>query len=136
MTPSNNLRAFVDLSNPCLLRRSACLDVRRCARRTEERTSGRPQLSRHGARGDGPHEVAVAEVTQERTDGLAVVAQDRAKALTEVDGRREELSREIEATHMHKVAQEGRVELNIGGYRFQTSVQTLQRVPVRTGRVQ
>jgi hypothetical protein len=29
----------------------------------------------------------------------------------------------------HKMAQEGRVELNIGGYHFQTSVQTLRRVP-------
>jgi N-acetylneuraminic acid mutarotase len=31
--------------------------------------------------------------------------------------------------HKHKEAQEGRVELNIGGYRFVTSVQTLRRVP-------
>jgi hypothetical protein len=31
--------------------------------------------------------------------------------------------------HKHKEAQEGRVELNIGGYRFQISVQTLRRVP-------
>jgi N-acetylneuraminic acid mutarotase len=31
--------------------------------------------------------------------------------------------------HKHKEAQEGHVELNIGGYRFQTSVQTLRRVP-------
>jgi predicted metal-binding protein len=31
--------------------------------------------------------------------------------------------------HMHREAQEGHVELNIGGYRFQTSVQTLRRVP-------
>jgi hypothetical protein len=31
--------------------------------------------------------------------------------------------------HMHKEAQEGRVELNIGGYRFETSVHTLRRVP-------
>jgi hypothetical protein len=29
----------------------------------------------------------------------------------------------------HREAQEGRVELNIGGYRFETSVQTLRRVP-------
>ena len=29
----------------------------------------------------------------------------------------------------HKEAQEGHVELNVGGYRFQTSVQTLRRVP-------
>jgi hypothetical protein len=31
--------------------------------------------------------------------------------------------------HKHKESQEGRVELNIGGYRFETSVQTLRRVP-------
>jgi hypothetical protein len=31
--------------------------------------------------------------------------------------------------HKHKEAQEGRVVLNIGGYRFETSVQTLRRVP-------
>jgi hypothetical protein len=31
--------------------------------------------------------------------------------------------------HNHKEAQEGRVELNIGGYRFETAVQTLRRVP-------
>jgi hypothetical protein len=31
--------------------------------------------------------------------------------------------------HTHREAQEGRVELNIGGYRFETSVQTLRRVP-------
>jgi hypothetical protein len=29
----------------------------------------------------------------------------------------------------HQAKQEGRVELNIGGYRFQTSVDTLRRVP-------
>jgi hypothetical protein len=31
--------------------------------------------------------------------------------------------------HTHREAQQGRVELNIGGYRFETSVQTLRRVP-------
>jgi hypothetical protein len=31
--------------------------------------------------------------------------------------------------HTHREAQEGHVELNIGGYRFETSVQTLRRVP-------
>jgi hypothetical protein len=31
--------------------------------------------------------------------------------------------------HEPKEAQEGHVELNIGGYHFQTSVQTLRRVP-------
>jgi hypothetical protein len=57
------------------------------------------------------------------------VAEERAKALAEVDARRAELGREVAAMHKHKEAQEGHVELNIGGYRFETSVQTLRRVP-------
>jgi N-acetylneuraminic acid mutarotase len=71
----------------------------------------------------------VVEVAKERAKGLAEVAEERAKGLAEVDARRGELSREIEAMEMHQAAQEGRVELNIGGYRFETSVQTLRRVP-------
>jgi hypothetical protein len=67
-------------------------------------------------------EVAVAELEDERTRGLAEVADERAKGLADVDRRQRELSREIEAMHRHKEAQEGRVELNIGGYRYETSV--------------
>jgi hypothetical protein len=63
-------------------------------------------------------EAAVAEVAKERAKGLAEVARERA-----------ELHREIEVMQTHKEAQEGRVELNIGGRRFETSVQTLRRVP-------
>jgi hypothetical protein len=63
-------------------------------------------------------EATLAEVAKERVNGLAEVARERA-----------ELHREIEAMQTHKEAQEGRVELNIGGYRFETSVQTLRRVP-------
>jgi hypothetical protein len=63
-------------------------------------------------------EAALAEVAKERAKGLAEVARERA-----------ELHREIEAMQTHKEAQEGRVELNIGGRRFETSVQTLRRVP-------
>jgi hypothetical protein len=74
-------------------------------------------------------EVAVAELEDERTRGLSEVADERAKGLADVDRRQRELSREIEAMHRHKEAQEGRVELNIGGYRFETSVQALRRVP-------
>jgi hypothetical protein len=74
-------------------------------------------------------EVAVAELEDERTRGLAEVADERAKGLADVDRRQRELSREIQAMHRHKEAQEGRVELNIGGYRFETSVQALRRVP-------
>jgi hypothetical protein len=57
------------------------------------------------------------------------VAEERDKALAEVDARKSILDREIAAMHKHKEAQEGRVELNIGRYRFETSVQTLRRVP-------
>jgi hypothetical protein len=74
-------------------------------------------------------EGAVAEVARERAKGLAEVTEERAKSFAEVDARREELGREAAAMHKHKGAQEGRVELNIGVYRFETSVQTLRRVP-------
>jgi hypothetical protein len=74
-------------------------------------------------------EGAVAEVAKDKAKGLAEVAEERAKSLAEVDARREELGREVVAMHKHKEAQEGHVELNIGGYRFETSVQTLRRVP-------
>jgi N-acetylneuraminic acid mutarotase len=63
-------------------------------------------------------EEAVAEVAEERAKGLAEIAQERA-----------DLHREIKAMQTHQVQQEGCVELNIGGYRFQTSVKTLRRVP-------
>jgi hypothetical protein len=72
---------------------------------------------------------AFVEVAEVRAKGLVEVAEERAKALAEVDARRADLGREVEAMHQHKEAQEGRVELNIGGYRFQTSVQALRRVP-------
>jgi hypothetical protein len=71
----------------------------------------------------------LVQVAEERAKGLAEVAEERAKMLAEVDARRTELSREIAAMHMRQEAQEGRVELNIGGHRFETSVQALRRVP-------
>jgi hypothetical protein len=71
----------------------------------------------------------LVQVAEERAKGLTEVAEERAKGLAEVDARRTELSREIAAMHMHQEAQEGRVELNIGGHRFETSVQALRRVP-------
>jgi hypothetical protein len=74
-------------------------------------------------------EHAHADTIAERTKGLADVAEERAKALAEVDVRRAELGREIAAMHTHQERQQGCVELNIGGHRFQTSVQTLRRVP-------
>jgi hypothetical protein len=60
---------------------------------------------------------------------LAEVAKERAKGLAEVARERTELHREMESMQTHQEAQEGRVELNIGGRRFETSVQTLRRVP-------
>jgi hypothetical protein len=63
-------------------------------------------------------EEAVAEVAEKCAKGLAEIAQEKA-----------DLHRKIEAMQTHQVQQEGCVELNIGGYRFQTSVQTLRRVP-------
>jgi hypothetical protein len=72
---------------------------------------------------------ALEGAEQERAEGLVLVAEERAKGLAEVDARRTELSREIAAMHNHQEAQEGHVELNIGGHRFETSVQALRRVP-------
>jgi hypothetical protein len=71
----------------------------------------------------------LAKVAEERAKGLAEVAEERAKGLAMVDARQAELHAEVAAMHKHKEAQEGRVELNIGGYRFQTSIQALRRVP-------
>jgi hypothetical protein len=70
----------------------------------------------------------LAEVAKERAKGLAEVVEERAESLAEVDARKEELGREIAAMQKHKEAQEGRVKLNIGGYCFETSVQTLRRI--------
>jgi hypothetical protein len=71
----------------------------------------------------------LAEVAEELVKGLAEVAEERDKGFAEVDAQRAELHREIAAMQMHQAAHEGRVELNIGGYHFETSVQTLRRVP-------
>jgi hypothetical protein len=62
---------------------------------------------------------------------LAEVAEERAKALADINARRGELVREEEAMQTHQAMQEGHAELNIGGYRFQTSVQT-QRAACHT----
>jgi hypothetical protein len=72
---------------------------------------------------------AHTDLNKERAKLLVEVAEERAKALAEVDMRRAELGREIATMQKHKEAQEGRVELNVGGYRFEKSVQTLRRVP-------
>jgi hypothetical protein len=67
-------------------------------------------------------------VTSARTQLEAALA-EVAKGLAEVARERAELHREIEAMQTHTEAQEGRVELDNGGRRFETSVQTLRRVP-------
>jgi hypothetical protein len=71
----------------------------------------------------------VATARTQLEGALAEVAKERAKGLAEVAKERADLHREIAAMHTHKEAQEGHVELNIGGYGFQTSVQTLRRLP-------
>jgi hypothetical protein len=70
----------------------------------------------------------LAEVAEERAKGLAEVDAERATGIVEVETRRAELHREVATMHKHKEAQEGHV-LNIGGYRYETSVQTLRRLP-------
>jgi hypothetical protein len=62
-------------------------------------------------------------------NALVEVAKERAKGLAEVAEQKAELRREIEAMQTHAAQQEGHVELNIGGFRFETSVQTLRRIP-------
>jgi hypothetical protein len=71
----------------------------------------------------------LAEVGEERDKGLAEVGEERDRGLADVDAGRAELHREVAAMQMHQAAHEGHVELNIGGFRYETSVQTLRRVP-------
>jgi hypothetical protein len=59
----------------------------------------------------------------------ADIAKERATGLADVDAKHADLGREVAAMYKYQEAQEGRVELNIGGYRFETSVQTLRQVP-------
>jgi hypothetical protein len=60
---------------------------------------------------------------------LTEVVSERAKGLAEVAAQKADLRREVEAMYKHTVQHQGRVKLNIGRYRFETSVQTLRRVP-------
>jgi hypothetical protein len=73
-------------------------------------------------------EIAEQEVAEKRAEGLIEVAEEHAKRVAEDDTSRAALHREITAMQTHKEAQVGRVELNIGGQRFVTSVQTLRRI--------
>jgi hypothetical protein len=59
----------------------------------------------------------------------AEVEAELAAGFAEVKVNRDRLDREKASMRMHQEAQEGHVELNVGGYRFETSVQTLRRIP-------
>jgi N-acetylneuraminic acid mutarotase len=74
-------------------------------------------------------EGGLADLTRERAKGLAVVNKERAEGLAEVAKEKTDLHREIAAMQKQQDAQQGRVVLDIGGYRYTTSVQTLRRLP-------
>ena len=59
---------------------------------------------------------------------LEEAEQERDTGLERVQGKRAELEREFDAMETHQEHCEGRVELDVGGRRFVTSVQTLRRV--------
>jgi hypothetical protein len=59
-------------------------------------------------------DIALAELARERAD----VARQKA-----------DLHSEINTMHKHKEEHEGHVVLNVGGFRYETSVQTLRRLP-------
>jgi hypothetical protein len=70
-------------------------------------------------------EAAYAAVNEERRQGFAVVAEQRTKAVLYVKAQRTELDCEIKDMQTWKERQEGHVELNVGGRRFETSAQTI-----------
>jgi N-acetylneuraminic acid mutarotase len=75
---------------------------------------------------------AVADVDRERAVEKAEVAHEKAevaKEKAEVAKEKADLHREIAAMQKQQEAQRGRVVLDIGGYRYTTSVQTLRRLP-------
>jgi hypothetical protein len=99
----------------------------------KERAEGLAMLARKCTEG-------LAEVTRERAEGLAVLAEvraegladvmkERTKAFAEIAEKWADLHHEIHTMRKHKESHEGRITLYIGGYRFDTSVQTLRRVP-------
>ena len=53
----------------------------------------------------------------------------KAKGLAEVAEQRAALEREVAAMQRHQEQSEGRVELDVGGVRYVTSVETLRRIP-------
>jgi N-acetylneuraminic acid mutarotase len=74
-------------------------------------------------------ESGLADLARERAKGLAEVAKERAKGLAEVAKKKADLHREIAAMQKQQEAQQGRVVLDVGGYRYTTSVQSLRRLP-------
>jgi hypothetical protein len=74
-------------------------------------------------------ESGLANLARERAKGLAEVNEERAKGLAEVVKEKDDLHREIAAMQKQQEAQQGRIVLDIGGYRYTTSVQTLRRLP-------
>jgi chorismate mutase len=71
----------------------------------------------------------VATARTQLDAALVEVAKERAKGLADVAKEKADLHREIATMHKHKVAQEGHIVLNVGGFRYETSVQTLRRLP-------
>jgi N-acetylneuraminic acid mutarotase len=74
-------------------------------------------------------EGGLADLAEERAKGLAEVNKERAKGLAEVAKEKADLHREIAAMQKQQQAHQGRVVLDIGGYRYTTLVQTLRRLP-------
>jgi hypothetical protein len=74
-------------------------------------------------------ELVIGETEKERAHWQAEIEGQLASAMDAVGIKRADLQQEIEAMQTHKARQEGRVQLNVGGYRYETSVQTLRRVP-------
>jgi hypothetical protein len=74
-------------------------------------------------------EGGLADLARERAKGLAEVNYERAKGLADAAKEKADLHREIAAMQKQREAQQGRIVLDIGGYRYTTSVQTLRRLP-------
>jgi hypothetical protein len=89
----------------------------------------RADIVKAGAALDGEVTKGLAKVTKRDVKGLAMIAKERTRALADIAKERAELDRERVQMHTHKEAQEGRVELNVGSHRFQTSINALRRVP-------
>jgi hypothetical protein len=74
-------------------------------------------------------EGGLEDLAKERAKKLAECDRERTKGLAEVAKEKADLHREIAAMQKQQEAQQGRVVLDVGGYRYTTSVQTLRRLP-------